>query len=205
MNLHEHQAKALLAEYGVPVPPGRAVFSVREALEAADELGSDTWVVKAQVHAGGGGEGGGVKKVSSRDEVEKAAGGLLGARLVTHQTGPAGQPVHRLLIEQPSVVSRELYLACLLDRALERIVFVASGAGGMDIEEIAAKHPEKILKAVIDPAAGLQGYQCREIGFAIGLKDNQITALTRLMLNLYRLYTARDLTLVEINPLAIGA
>ena len=205
MNLHEHQAKALLAEYGVPVPPGRAVFSVREALEAADELGSDTWVVKAQVHAGGRGKAGGVKKVSSRDELEKAAGGLLGARLVTHQTGPAGQPVHRLLIEQPSVVSRELYLACLLDRALERIVFVASGAGGMDIEEIAAKHPEKILKAVIDPAAGLQGYQCREIGFALGLKDNQITALTRLMLNLYRLYTARDLTLVEINPLAIGA
>ena len=205
MNLHEHQAKALLAEYGVPVPPGRAAFSVREALEAADELGSDTWVVKAQVHAGGRGKAGGVKKVSSRDELEKAAGGLLGARLVTHQTGPAGQPVHRLLIEQPSVVSRELYLACLLDRALERIVFVASGAGGMDIEEIAAKHPEKILKAVVDPAAGLQGYQCREIGFALGLKDNQITALTRLMLNLYRLYTARDLTLVEINPLAIVA
>ncbi len=205
MNLHEHQAKALLAEYGVPVPPSRAVFSVREALEAADELGGDVWVVKAQVHAGGRGKAGGVKKVSSRDELEKAAGGLLGARLVTHQTGPAGQPVHRLLIEQPSVVSRELYLACLLDRALERIVFVASGAGGMDIEEIAAKHPEKILKAVIDPAAGLQGYQCREIGFALGLKDNQITALTRLMLNLYRLYTTRDLTLMEINPLAIGA
>ncbi len=205
MNLHEHQAKALLAEYGVPVPPGRAAFSVREVLEAADELGGNTWVVKAQVHAGGRGKAGGVKKVSSREELEKAAGGLLGARLVTHQTGPAGQPVHRLLIEQPSVVSRELYLACLLDRALERIVFIASGAGGMDIEEIAAKHPEKILKAVVDPAAGLQGYQCREIGFALGLRDNQITALTRLMLNLYRLYTARDLTLVEINPLAIGA
>jgi succinyl-CoA synthetase beta subunit len=205
MNLHEYQAKALLAEYGVPVPPGRPAFSVSEALKAADELGGDSWVVKAQIHGGGRGKAGGIKKVTGREALEKTAGGLLGTKLVTHQTGSAGQPVHRLLIEQPSVVQRELYLACLLDRALERIVFIASGAGGMDIEEIAAKHPDKILKAIVDPVAGLQGYQCREIGFALGLKDNQIAALSRLMLSLYHLYCARDLNLVEINPLAIGA
>jgi succinyl-CoA synthetase beta subunit len=205
MNLHEYQAKALLAEYGIPVPPGRPAFSVAEALKAADELGGDSWVVKAQIHGGGRGKAGGIKKVAGRAALEQAAGSLLGTKLVTHQTGSAGQPVQRLLIEQPSAVQRELYLACLLDRALERIVFIASGAGGMDIEEIAAKHPDKILKVVVDPVAGLQGYQCREIGFALGLKDNQITALSRLMLSLYHLYCARDLNLVEINPLAIGA
>jgi succinyl-CoA synthetase beta subunit len=205
MNLHEYQAKALLAEYDVPVPPGRPAFSVAEALKAADELGGDGWVVKAQIHAGGRGKAGGVKKITGREALEQAAGGLLGTKLVTHQTGSAGQPVQRLLIEQPSVVQRELYLACLLDRALERIVFIASSAGGMDIEEIAARHPDKILKAIVDPVAGLQGYQCREIGFALGLKDDQITALSRLMLSLYHLYCARDLNLVEINPLAIGA
>lgn len=203
MNLHEYQAKALLAEYGVPVSPGRPAFSVNEALEAADALGGDGWVVKAQIHGGGRGKAGGVKIVSGRDSLKKTAGGLLGTQLVTHQTGPAGQPVQRLLIEMPSNVKRELYLACLLDRALERIVFIASSAGGMDIEEIAAKHPEKILKAVVDPVAGLQGYQCREIGYALGLNDTQVTTLTRIMLSLYHLYCARDLSLLEINPLAI--
>ena len=203
MNLHEHQAKALLAEYGIPVPPGRPVFSVDEALEASDELGGDSWVVKAQIHAGGRGKAGGVKKVFGRDALEKTAGDLLGSRLVTHQTGPAGQPVNRLLIELPGVVMRELYLACLVDRALERVVFIASSAGGIDIEAIATNHPEKILKAVADPVAGLQAYQCREIGFALGLKDKQIAALSRLMLSLYHLFCARDLSLVEINPLAV--
>ncbi len=203
MNLHEYQAKALLAEYGIPVPPGRPAFSVDEALEASDELGGDSWVVKAQIHAGGRGKAGGVKKVFGRDALEKTAGDLLGSRLVTHQTDPAGQPVNRLLIELPGVVLHELYLACLVDRALERVVFIASSAGGMDIETIAAKHPEKILKTVADPVAGLQAYQCREIGFALGLKDKQIAALSRLMLSLYHLFCARDLTLVEINPLAV--
>ncbi len=203
MNLHEYQAKALLAEYGIPVPPGRPAFSVDEALEASDELGGDSWVVKAQIHAGGRGKAGGVKKVFGRDALEKVADGLLRTRLVTHQTGPAGQPVDRLLIEQPCVVMRELYLACLVDRALERVVFIASSAGGMDIETIAANHPEKILKVVADPVAGLQAYQCREIGFALGLKDKQIAALSRLMLSLYHLFCARDLNLVEINPLAV--
>jgi succinyl-CoA synthetase beta subunit len=203
MNLHEYQAKALLAEYNIPVPPGRPAFSVDEALEAADELGGDTWVVKAQIHAGGRGKAGGVKKVVGRDALEQTAAGLLGTRLVTHQTGPAGQPVKRLLVELPSTVLHELYLACLVDRALERVVVIASSAGGMDIETIAAKHPEKILRAVADPVAGLQAYQCREIGFALGLKDKQIAALSRLMLSLYHLFCARDLSLVEINPLAV--
>ena len=203
MNLHEYQAKTLLAEYGVPVPAGHPAFSVNEALKAADGLGGDSWVVKAQIHGGGRGKAGGIKKVSGRDALKNAVESLLGKKLVTHQTGPAGQPVQRLLIEAPSTVQRELYLACLLDRALERIVFIASSAGGMDIEEIAARHPEKILKAVVDPVAGLQGYQCREIGYAFGLNDAQVTALTRMMLSLYHLYCARDLNLVEINPLAV--
>lgn len=205
MNLHEYQAKALLAESGIPVPAGRPAFSVAEALEAAEELGGDSWVVKAQIHGGGRGKAGGVKKVIGQDALEKAANSLLRSRLVTHQTGPAGQPVERLLIEQPCVVMHELYLACLVDRALERIVFIASSAGGMDIEEIAARHPEKILRAVADPVAGLQAYQCREIGFALGLKDKQLTALSRLMLSMFHLFNARDLSLVEINPLAVTA
>jgi succinyl-CoA synthetase beta subunit len=203
MNLHEYQAKALLAEYGIPVPAGKPAFSVDEALEAAEELGGDTWVVKAQIHGGGRGKAGGVKKVIGQDALEKTAKRLLHTRLVTHQTGAAGQPVERLLIELPCVVMREIYLACLVDRALERIVFIASGAGGMDIEEIAARHPEKILKAVADPVAGLQAYQCREIGFALGLKDKQVTALSRLMLSMFHLFNARDLSLMEINPLAV--
>jgi len=203
MNLHEYQAKALLAEHGIPVPAGKPAFSVGEALEAAEELGGDTWVVKAQIHGGGRGKAGGVKKVIGQDALEKTADRLLHTRLVTHQTGAAGQPVERLLIELPCVVMREIYLACLVDRALERIVFIASGAGGMEIEEIAARHPEKILKAVADPVAGLQAYQCREIGFALGLKDKQVTALSRLMLSMFHLFNARDLSLMEINPLAV--
>jgi succinyl-CoA synthetase beta subunit len=203
MNLHEYQAKALLAEHGIPVPAGKPAFSVGEALEAAEELGGDTWVVKAQIHGGGRGKAGGVKKVIGQDALEKTADRLLHTRLVTHQTGAAGQPVERLLIELPCVVMREIYLACLVDRALERIVFIASGAGGMEIEEIAARHPEKILKAVADPVAGLQAYQCREISFALGLKDKQVTALSRLMLSMFHLFNARDLSLMEINPLAV--
>ena len=205
MNLHEYQAKALLTEYGIPVPPGKPAFSAAEALGVAEDLGGDTWVVKAQIHGGGRGKAGGVKKVIGQDALEKTANALLRTRLVTHQTGPAGRPVERLLIEQPCVVMRELYLACLVDRALERVVCIASSAGGMDIEEIAVRHPDKILKAVADPIAGLQAYQCREIGFALGLKDKQVTALSRLMLSMFHLFNARDLSLVEINPLAVTA
>jgi succinyl-CoA synthetase beta subunit len=203
MNLHEHQAKALLREHGIPVPAGRVAFSLREALAAAEELGGDTWVVKAQVHAGGRGKAGGVKKVTGRSALEDAVKGLLGNRLVTHQTGPQGQPVERVLIESPSAIARELYLAALVDRPLERVTFIASAAGGMDIEEVAAKSPEKILKVVASPTAGLQGYQCRELAFGLGLKDKQVQQLQRLMLAAFHLFKARDLTLLEINPLVV--
>jgi succinyl-CoA synthetase beta subunit len=203
MNLHEHQAKALLKSYGIPVPEGRAAFSVKEAVAAAGELGGDSWVVKAQVHAGGRGKAGGVKKLSSVSDVEAFAGKLLGSRLVTHQTTAAGQPVNALLVEKPSGIARELYLACLVDRSLERVVFVASAEGGMEIEEVAARSPEKILKAVCSPTAGLQGYQCREIGFLLGLTDKQVASLSRLMLSIFHMFKARDLSLVEINPLVV--
>ncbi|OGI48591.1 MAG: succinate--CoA ligase subunit beta [Candidatus Muproteobacteria bacterium RBG_16_65_34] len=203
MNLHEYQAKGLLTEHGIPAPKGLPAASVPEARAVADGLGGDTWVVKAQVHAGGRGKAGGVRKVTGREALEAAVKGLLGVRLVTHQTSAAGQPVNQVLIETPSAIARELYLACLTDRALERVVFIASSAGGMDIEEIAAKSPEKILKAVVDPIVGLQAYQCREIGFAMGLNDKQIGELARLMLNVFQLYTGRDLALLEINPLVV--
>jgi len=203
MNLHEYQAKSVLAKYGVPVPPGRPAHSVAEALQAAEALGGSAWVVKAQIHAGGRGKAGGVKLVRSRDELEATAKKLLGSRLVTHQTGPGGQPVERLYIEAPSEIARELYLACLTDRPSERVVFIASAEGGMEIEEVAAKHPEKILKTAVEPAVGLQPYQCREIGFALGLDDKQVAQLARLMTALYRAYEDCDLSLLEINPLVV--
>ncbi|UCH52439.1 MAG: ADP-forming succinate--CoA ligase subunit beta [Pseudomonadota bacterium] len=205
MNLHEYQAKALFRDYGIPVPAGRAAASVAEAVAAGEVLGGDTWIVKAQVHAGGRGKAGGVKKVSGRGALEAAVKGLLGTRLVTHQTTAEGQPVNQVLVEAPSGIARELYLACLIDRALERVVFVASGAGGMDIEEIAAKYPEKILKAVADPIAGLQAYQSREIGFALGLNDKQVAQLAKIMSAIFHMFNARDLSLVEINPLIVAS
>ncbi|MFL6624275.1 MAG: ADP-forming succinate--CoA ligase subunit beta [Sulfurifustis sp.] len=203
MNLHEYQAKALLAKYGIQVPNGRVATSPQEALDAATALGGSAWVAKVQIHAGGRGKAGGVKLVKSRDELEQVAKNLLGKRLVTHQTGPGGQPVERLYVEAPSDIAREIYLACLLDRALERVIFIASSEGGMDIEEVAAKHPEKILKTVVEPTVGLQPYQCREFGFALGFDDKQVAQLTRLMTALYEVYTACDLSLLEINPLVV--
>jgi succinyl-CoA synthetase beta subunit len=203
MNLHEYQAKALLREYAIPVPPGKAAGSVADAVAAAQALGGETWIVKAQVHAGGRGKAGGVKKVSGQSALEAAVKGLLGTRLVTHQTNADGQPINQVLIEAPSSIARELYLACLIDRALERVVFVASAAGGMDIEEIAAKHPDQILKAVADPIAGLQAYQCRELGFALGLNDKQVAQLSKIMLAMFHMFNARDLALVEVNPLVV--
>jgi succinyl-CoA synthetase beta subunit len=202
MNLHEYQAKALLAKFGVPVPAGVPAFSVKEAVAATQTLGGDRWV-KAQVHAGGRGKAGGVKLLKSREEVEAFAKKLLGTRLVTHQTTSAGQPVDRVYIEAPSEIARELYLACLTDRAVERVAFIASTEGGMEIEEVAQKHPEKILKAVVEPSVGLQPYQCREVGFRLGLTDKQVGQLARIMLALYDAYMACDLALLEINPLVI--
>lgn len=203
MNLHEHQAKHLFREYGIPVPAGRPAFSVREAMAAAEELGGEQWVVKAQVHAGGRGKAGGVQMVHGRAELEAAVDRMLGSRLVTHQTGADGQPVDRILVESPSQISREFYLACLVDRASERIVFIATAEGGMDVEALAASSPEKILKISVDPVTGVQGYQCRTLAFALGLEGTQVGAFTRIMQSLYKLFIARDLSLAEINPLVV--
>jgi succinyl-CoA synthetase beta subunit len=202
MNLHEYQSKSLLATAGVPVPTGKPAFSVSEALAVAEELGGEDWIVKAQVHAGGRGKAGGVKPVHGRESLEQVVDQLLGTRLVTAQTGADGQPVDRLLIESPVAIEHEYYLASLVDRSLGRMVFVASAEGGMDIEEVAARTPEKILRAVVDPVAGLQAYQCREFAFALGLHGTQVGALTRIMLAIHGLFQQRDLSLVEINPLA---
>ena len=203
MNLHEFQAKHLFADYGVLVPEGQMVTSLGEAHEAARALGGSRWVVKAQVHAGGRGKGGGVKLVDSEAELEAAVKAMLGMQLVTHQTGSKGLPVDKLLIEAPCDIARELYLGALIDRARQRVVFMASSEGGMDIEEVAAKTPEKILSVAVDPVAGLQGYQCRQLAFGLGLEGVQVRELTRTMLGLYRLFTERDLSLVEINPLVV--
>ena len=203
MNLHEYQAKHLFADYGVAVPDGQMVTSVGEAREAARALGGSRWAVKAQVHAGGRGKGGGVRLVDSEAALEEAVKAMLGMRLVTHQTGPRGLPVDRLLVEAPCDIARELYLGALIDRARQRVVFMASGEGGMDIEAVAARTPEKILSVAVDPVAGLQPYQCRQLAFGLGLEGAQIRELTRTMLGLYRLFTERDLSLVEINPLVV--
>jgi succinyl-CoA synthetase beta subunit len=199
MNLHEYQAKHLFAAYGIPVPPGQVVTSVAEAhaLEGAD------WVVKAQVHAGGRGKGGGVKRVSGPQQLEAAVRELLGSQLVTHQTGPKGLPVDKLLVESPCSIETEFYLGALIDRSRNRLVFIASSMGGMDIESVAASDPDKILQVVVDPVTGLQPYQCRQIGFALALTASQIKELIQIMSGLYRLFTENDLSLVEINPLVI--
>ncbi|MGX2041926.1 ADP-forming succinate--CoA ligase subunit beta [Methylocaldum sp. MU1018] len=203
MNLHEYQAKHLFSSYGLPVPRGTPAFSGREAAQAAAALGGGRWVVKAQIHAGGRGKAGGVKLVDSVDAVETAAGELLGSRLATAQTGSAGLPVNAVLVEEVRPIARELYLSALVDRASARVLFLASSAGGMDIEEVAARHPEKILSLAVDPAAGLQPYQCREIGFSLGLQGEQIGALAKIMNGMYRLFLDKDLNQIEINPLVV--
>ena len=203
MNLHEYQAKRLFSDYGIPVPPGMVAANVAEAIAAAHELAGPVWVVKAQVHAGGRGKAGGVRLCRSAGEVGQAAEAMLGQRLVTKQTDAHGLPVNQVYVESGSAIARELYLSLLLNRDRGRIAFVASAAGGMDIEEVAARQPEKILRADIDPAAGLQGYQCRRIAFSLGLAANQIAQFEGIARALYRLYLERDLGLVEINPLIV--
>ena len=203
MHLHEYQAKQLFADYGVPVPPGRMVESVQDAGVAAKALGGKRWVVKAQVHAGGRGKAGGVRLVDGVDAVEKFADALLGSRLQTRQTGSPGLPVQRLLIEGTVDIARELYLGLLVDRARERVVVMASAAGGMDIEEVAANNPGAILTEAIHPAVGLQAYQCRNLAFGLGLEGEQIKAFTRLLGGLYSLFDREDASLVEVNPLVV--
>jgi succinyl-CoA synthetase beta subunit len=203
MNLHEYQAKRLFRDYAIPVPPGLVAANVTEAIAAAHELAGPVWVVKAQVHAGGRGKAGGVRLCRSAEEVGQAAEAMLGQRLVTKQTDAHGLPVNQVYVESGSAIARELYLSLLLNRDRGRIAFVASAAGGMDIEEVAARQPERILRADVDPAAGLQGYQCRRIAFSLGLAASQIAQFEGIARALYRLYLERDLGLVEINPLIV--
>jgi succinyl-CoA synthetase beta subunit len=203
MNIHEYQAKALLAKYGVPVPRGRVAYTPQEAEEAAQALGGPVWVVKAQIHAGGRGKGGGIKVVNSIDEVVEAAKRMIGVALVTRQTGAAGREVKRIYIEEGCDIARELYLGVLIDRATSRVTVMASTEGGMDIEEVAARTPEKILKVTIDPASGIQPFHARRLAFGLGLEGKQVSAAVRFMLDIYRAYVESDASLIEINPLVV--
>ena len=203
MNLHEYQAKGLFAEYGIPVPTGHVASSPEDAVEAAKKLGGERWVVKAQVHAGGRGKAGGVKLVDSLDEVREAAAGMLGQRLVTKQTDAQGLPISQVLVEEPSAIETELYLSVLVDRGTDRIVVMASPEGGMDIEEVAEKTPEKILAIGVPTGAGFSGYQARRLGFFLGLNKDQVGQFAKIVNGFIRLFHERDASLVEINPLIV--
>ncbi|MCK5365524.1 MAG: acetate--CoA ligase family protein, partial [Gammaproteobacteria bacterium] len=213
MNIHEYQAKLLLGEFQVPVARGAVAFSPREAVSAAESLGGPVWVVKSQIHAGGRGKGrfkeadagdkGGVRLVKSIDEVRESAEQMLGKTLVTHQTGPDGKTVNRIYVEEGSAIDRELYLSCLVDRSSSRVAFICSTEGGMDIEAVAAETPEKILTLTIDPASGYMPYHGRNIAFALGLSGKQIKQCVALIGSLYRAVLAKDMSLLEINPLVV--
>jgi succinyl-CoA synthetase beta subunit len=203
MNLHEYQAKQLLAEYGLPVPAGEVARNVEEALLIADRLSTKRWVVKAQVHAGGRGKAGGVKIVSTKEELAAAAKGMLGTRLVTYQTTEAGQPVAQVLVEEPCDIDKELYLGAVIDRAKQRVVIMASTEGGVEIEKVAEKTPEKILYVVVDPLIGVQPFQARDLSFSLGLKGDQIKQFTKILLGLGKMFIDYDFSLLEINPLVI--
>lgn len=203
MKIHEYQAKSILEKYNVPIPQGYAAFSVDEAVEAAKKIGTDVTVVKAQIHAGGRGKGGGVQLAKSLDEVRNHAQTILGMNLVTHQTGPEGKEVKKLLIEQGVDIDRELYLGMVLDRTVSQFVMMASAEGGVEIEKVAAETPEKILKEWIDPRVGLQAYQARNLAFGLGLEGKQISSAVKFMLSLYKAFMANDCSIAEINPLVV--
>ncbi len=202
MKLHEYQAKEMFARYGIPVPQGKVASTRQEALQAAQEM-KGPWVVKAQVHAGGRGKGGGIKVVSTLADVGDAAESLLGSRLVTHQTTAEGAPVHKVLVEQATEVSQELYVALMIDRGFRGPVVIASASGGMDIEEVAATAPERILKEGIDPVLGLQPFQGRRLAYGLGLPQELVRPASQIMLSLYDIFIQNDCSLLEINPLAI--
>jgi len=204
MNLHEYQAKQLFARYAIPVTKGEVASTPAQAAAAANRLGGDLWVVKAQVHAGGRGKGGGIKLARSQEEVCAAAEAMLGQRLTTKQTGPEGLPINQVFVEAGSQIERELYLSMLVDRSQERIAIMVSQDGGMDIEEVAAKTPERIVTVAVHPAAGLQPYQARKLGFALNLDSAQMKQFIPLVQNLYRLFDTSDASLVEINPLIVN-
>ena len=201
MNIHEYQGKAVLRSYGVSVPNGKVAFTVEEAVEAAKELGTDVCVVKAQIHAGGRGKAGGVKVAKNLDEVRTYAESILGTTLVTHQTGPEGKEVKRLLIEEGCDIKKEYYVGLVLDRATSQVVLMASEEGGTEIEEVAEKTPEKIFKEYIDPAVGLQGFQARRIAFNINIPKELVGQAVKFMMGLYRAFIEKDCSIAEINPL----
>ena len=203
MNIHEYQGKEILRQYGVSVPNGQVAFTVDEAVEAAKELGTDVVVVKAQIHAGGRGKAGGVKVAKNLDEARTYAEEILGKTLVTHQTGPAGKEVKRLLIEEGCDITKEYYIGLVLDRATDSVVLMASEEGGTEIEEVAEKTPEKIFKEVIDPVVGLTGFQARRIAFNINIPAPVINKASKLMINLYTAFVDKDCSIAEINPLVV--
>ncbi|WP_226566424.1 ADP-forming succinate--CoA ligase subunit beta [Bacillus stratosphericus] len=203
MNIHEYQGKEILRKYGVSVPNGKVAFTSDEAVKASEELGSSVYVVKAQIHAGGRGKAGGVKIAKTKDEVKGFAEELLGKTLVTHQTGPEGREIKRLLIEEGCDIQKEYYVGLVLDRATSRIVLMASEEGGTEIEEVAEKTPEKIVKVVIDPAIGLQAYQAREVAFKINIPTKLVGQAVKFMTSLYNAFIEKDCSIAEINPLVV--
>ncbi|MDF1757466.1 MAG: ADP-forming succinate--CoA ligase subunit beta [Legionellaceae bacterium] len=203
MNLHEYQAKLLLARYGLPVPNGQVAYNVDDCLHVAEQLTTSRWVVKAQVHAGGRGKAGGVKLVSTKKELAEFAQTLFGRNLVTYQTDEKGQPINAVLVEEASDIDRELYLGAVVDRATRRVVFMASTEGGVEIETVAENTPEKIHTITVDPLIGVMPFQCRDVAFKLGLRNKQVTAFTKLMLGLGRMFVECDLNLLEINPLVV--
>jgi malate-CoA ligase subunit beta len=205
MDIHEYQAKELLAKFGVPIARGGLAYSPEQATYRANEIGGSTWVVKAQIHSGARGKAGGIKICRTDDEIWEAADSLLGKRLVTNQTGPQGKLVSRLYIEEGTNIAKEYYLSFVMDRGQERIVVVASSAGGMDIEEISAKQPDSILRVVVDPAVGMQAFQARELTFGLGVEPDLVNKFERTILGCYRAFRDLDATMVEINPLVVTA
>jgi succinyl-CoA synthetase beta subunit len=203
MNIHEYQAKGLLAKFGVGVLSGQVAYTPDEAVEAAKKLGGQVWVVKAQIHAGGRGKGGGVKVAKSLDEVRDNAKRMIGMTLVTHQTGPKGKLVKRIYVESGCDIRRELYLGMLVDRATSRITIMASTEGGVEIEKVAAEHPEKIIKVAIDPATGIQPFHARKIAFGLGLEGNQVSSCVKFVTAMYKAFVELDCSIVEINPLVV--
>jgi succinyl-CoA synthetase beta subunit len=203
MNIHEYQAKGVLSQYGVAVPRGAVAYTADEAVKVASDLGGPVWVVKAQIHAGGRGKGGGVKVVKSIDEVKSVAGAMLGMTLVTPQTGPQGRVVQRVYVEEGADIARELYLGMLIDRGTGRVSIMASTEGGMDIEEVAAKTPEKITVVTIDPATGIEPFHARKVAFSLGLEGDQVKSAVRFVLGAYKAFIEKDASLLEINPLVV--
>ena len=203
MKIHEYQAKEILRKYNVAVPEGKVAFTASEAVKAAKSIGGEIWVVKAQIHAGGRGKGGGVKIAKSLDEVKSLAKEIIGMNLVTHQTGPEGRKVKRLLIEQGINIEKELYVGITLDRASSKNVVMASTEGGVEIEKVAAENPELILKEAVDPAVGLQAYQARKLAFGLGLEGKQLKNAVKFFISLYKAYESTDASIAEINPLVI--